>query len=73
MVERCCFQALIVRMIHCHARCSWKIIQNFTATKVTENTQTKDCRCMKNMIKDCLFSKVQQAQKKNPGETEHYI
>lgn len=48
-------------------------MQNFTATKVTENTQTKDCRCMKNMIKDCLFSKVQQAQKKNPGETEHYI
>lgn len=31
----------VVRMIHCYARSSWKIKQNFTAAKVTKYTQNQ--------------------------------
>lgn len=31
----------VVRMVHCYARSSWKIKQNFTAAKVTKYTQTQ--------------------------------
>lgn len=34
-------KACMVRMIHCYARFLWKIKQNFTATKVANNTQNQ--------------------------------
>lgn len=34
-------KACVVSMIHCSARFSWKIKQNFTAAKVANNTQNQ--------------------------------
>jgi len=65
-------------MIHCYARSSQKIKQNFTAAKVTKNTQTQGLQICENRsievqpwtkkilitIKDYLYGKMQQAQKK---------
>lgn len=65
----------VVRMIHCYARSSWKIKQNFTAAKVTKNTQNQSLQICENRsikaqpwtkkilitIKEYLYSKMQQA------------
>lgn len=65
----------MVRMIHCYARSSWKIKQNFAAAKVTKNTQKQVLRVCENrsikvqpwtkktliVIKDYLYSTMQQA------------
>lgn len=48
----------VVRMIHCYARPSWKIKQNFAAAKVTKYTQTQGSRvCENRSLKVQLLTK----------------